>query len=78
MAITVNEKVNPEIMLEDPKKIVEEIPLRPEAPRNGDDATARAARYIKDKLDRDRLTLENEERRARGPRVGLNIYYNAV
>ena len=35
MAITVKEKVNPKIMLEDPKKILGEPPLRPEPPEMG-------------------------------------------
>ena len=47
-------------------------------PGDGKDATARADKSLTDKLARDRVTLENEERRARRPRVGLNIYYNEV
>ena len=70
------ENVNPEIMREDQKEILEERPLRPETPRDGEDATARTARGLRDKLARDRVTLENEERRALGPRVGHNIFYN--
>ena len=78
MAIRVKENVNREIMLEDPKEILEVPPPRPETPRGGEDATARAAKDLTDKLEIDRVTLENEERRARGPRVGHNNYYNEV
>ena len=72
------ENVHPEIMLEDPKEILKEPPIRPETPRNAEDAPARTARELRDNLARDRVTLENEERRARGPMVGHNIYYNEV
>ena len=70
MAVTVKENVNPEIILEEPKDILEEPPPRPE--------TARNARTLRDKLARDRVLLENEERRTRGPRVGHNVFYNEV
>ena len=36
MAVTVEEKVSPEVMLEDPKYILEEPPRQPETPREGD------------------------------------------
>ena len=75
MAVTAKEKVSPEVMLEDPKEMLEKLSPRPEAPRDGEDATARAVRDLRDKLARDRVTLENGERRERGPRVGPNIYY---
>ena len=39
---------------------------------------ATTARNLRDKLARDRITLENEERRTRGPRVGHNVFYNEV
>ena len=78
MALTMKENVNPEIMLEDPKDILEEPPPRPETPREGDDEAAITARNFRDKLARDRVMLENEERRTPGPRVGHNVYYNEV
>ena len=57
-------------MLEDPKYIREEPPPGPETPREGEDE---AVRNLRDKLARDRVILENEERRTRGPRVGHNV-----
>ena len=75
MAVTAKEKVNPEIMLEDPKETQEKPSPRPEAPRDGEYTLTRAVRDLRDKLARDRVTLENGERRERGPRVGQNIYY---
>ena len=62
MAVTVKENVNPEIMLE-PKDIQEEPPPRPETSREGENDDARNARLLRDKLARDRVLLENEERR---------------
>ena len=78
MAVTVKENVNPEIILEEPKDILEEPPPRPETPRDGETEDATTARNFRDKLARDRVLLENEERRTRGPRVGHNIFYNEV
>ena len=77
MAVTVKTNVNREIargpkmstqkMLEDPKDILEELPPRPETPREGEDEAAITARNLKDKVARDRFVfLENEERRTRG------------
>ena len=70
MAVTVKENVNPEIILEEPKDILEEPPPRPETPRDGENEDARNARILRDKLAMDRVVLENEERKTRGPRVG--------
>ena len=78
MAVTVKENVNPEIILEEPKDILEEPPPRPETPREGENEDARNARTLRDKLVRDTVLLENEERRTRGPRVGHNVFYNEV
>ena len=78
MAVTVKENVNPEIILEEPKDILEEPPPRPETPREGENEDARNARILRDKLARDRVVLENEERKTRGPRVGHNVFYNEV
>ena len=78
MAVTVKENVNPETMLEDPKDILGETPPRPETPREGEDEAATTARNLRDKLARNRVMLENEERSTRGPRVGHNVYYNEV
>ena len=78
MAVTVKENVNPDVMLEDPKPVLEEPEPRPETPRDGESAAATAAREARDRLLRDRVAAENEERRERGPKVGHNIYYNEV
>ena len=78
MAVTVKENVNPEVMLEDPKLVLEEPEPRPETPREGESAAATAAREARDRLLKDRVAAENEERRERGPKVGHNIYYNEV
>ena len=65
-------------MLEDPKDILEEPPPRPETPRAGENEAATKAKNLRDKLATDRVMLENEERRTRGPRVGHNVYHNKV
>ena len=78
MAVTVKENVNQEIILEEPKDILKEPPPRPETPREGETEAATTARNLRDKLARDRVLLENEERRTRGPRVGHNVFYNEV
>ena len=77
-AVTVKENVNPEVMLEDPKNILEEPPPRPETPRDGENEAATTAKNLRDKLATDPVMLENKERRTRGPRVGHNVYYNEV
>ena len=77
-ALTVKENVNPEVILEDPKDILEEQPPRPETPRDGENEAAKTAKNLRDELATDRVMLENEERRTRGPRVGHNVYYNEV
>ena len=64
--------------MEEPKDILEEPPPRVETPRDGENEDARNARILRDKLARDRVLLENEERRTRGPRVGHNVFYNEV
>ena len=78
MALTIKENVNPEVILKEPKGILEEPPPRPETPREGETKAAMTTRNLRDKLARDRVMLENEERRTRGPRVGHNVFYNEV
>ena len=73
MAVTVKENVNPEVILEEPKDILEEPPPRPETPREGETEAAMTVRNL-----RDRVMLENKERRTRGPRVVHNVFYNEV
>ena len=67
MAVTVKENVYPEVMLEEPKDILEEPPLRPETPREGENEAATIARNLRDKLARDRVMLEDEEKNT-GPK----------
>ena len=69
MAVTVKQYVNPEVILEAPKDILEKPPPRPETPRKGETEAATTARNLRDKLASDRVMLQNEERRTRGPRV---------
>ena len=78
LAVTVKESVNPELLLEEPREIMFEPLPRPETPREQENEQAIAEREARDKLARDRVLLENEERRARGPKVGHNVYYNEV
>ena len=78
LAVTVKEGVNPEILLEEPKEVVEEPMPRPETPGENETAQAVTDRELRDKLRRDRVILENDERRERGPKVGHNVFYNEV
>ena len=78
MAVTVKENTKSENMLKDPKGILEEPPPRPETPREGGNEAAITARKVRDKLARDRVMLENEEKTIRGPRVGYNVFYNEL
>ena len=58
--------------------MLEEPEPRPETPREGENAATTAAREARDRLLKDRVAAENEERRERGPKVGHNIYYNEL
>ena len=78
LAVTVKENVNPELLRDDPKPVSEDPVPRPETPRGNEDAQAVTDREARDRLARDRVLLENEERRARGPKVGHNAYYHEV
>ena len=78
MAVTVKENVISEVMLEEPKDILEEPPPRPETPRKGENEAVTTARNLRDKLARDQVMLESEERRTRGPRLSHNVFYNEV
>ena len=62
MAVTVKEKVNLEIMLEDLKEIMEEPRRDQKNLEMGKDANAIAARELRDKLARYSIVLENGER----------------
>ena len=74
----VNEIVNPEILLGDPQAVIEEPLPRPETPGTNDDEQAVMDREARDRLLRDEIILENEEKRERGPEVGHNVFYNEV
>ena len=60
--------MNPYVLLEDPKAVIEEPVLPPETPRTGEDAQARTDQETRDRLARDRALVENEEIRELGPR----------
>ena len=76
LALTVKEGVNREILLEEPKEVIREPMPRPETPGEHETAQAVTDRKLKNKLRRDRVILENDERRERGPKVGHNVFYN--
>ena len=78
LAVTVKENVDPEVMLEEPKVVLEEPLPVPEPPVPNEDAPAVAEREARNKLARDRVALENEERVLRGPKVGHNVFYHEV
>ena len=78
MAVTLKENVSPEKLLEDPKPILEEPVPRPETARTNEDAQVFTDREARDKLARDSVLLENEDRRERGLKVDHNVYYNEV
>ena len=78
LAVTVKENVNPEVLLEDPKPNVEEPMPRPETPRQNKSEQATADREAMDKSLRDKVVLENEEGRERGPKVEHSVFYNKV
>ena len=78
LAVTVKESVNPEILLEEPKEVIDEPMPRPETPGENETAQAVTDREARDRLRSDRVILENEERRERGLKVGHNLFYNEV
>ena len=61
--------MNPELLIEEPREVLFEPLPRPETPREHENAQAIAEREARDKLARDKILLENEERRTRGPRL---------
>ena len=78
LAVTVKEDVNPAELLEDPEPVLEEPVPRRETRRETKYAQAVIDRDARDKLEQDRVLLENEERRVRGPKIGHNVYYHEV
>ena len=75
----VKEKVNQEILLEDPTPVLEQPIPRPETEQTNEDAQSVTDREARDKLAQDRVLLENEETRERGRKVGHNVFfYNEV
>ena len=62
MTVTVKENVNPELLLEDTKAVIEEPEPRPETPRTVEETAAITARETRDRLARDREALEDEKR----------------
>ena len=78
LAVTVKENVDSEVLLEDPRAVLEEPLPHPETPGNNEDAQSVTEREARDRLARDRVLLENEERVIRGPKVGLNVFCHEV
>ena len=76
LAVTVKQNVNPEIILEDPKEVVDEPIPRPETPGEAGSAQAVTEREARDSLRRDKVIFEKQERRERGPKVGHNVFKN--
>ena len=74
LAVTVKESVNLEILLEEPKEVIDEPMPRPETPGENETAQAVTDREARDRLRRDKVILENEELRERGPKVGHNVF----
>ena len=68
MAVLVKQNVNPEKLLDDARVFIEEHELRSEIPRKEEVETAIAVRETRDRLARDKVILENEEKE-RGPKV---------
>ena len=77
LAVTVKESVNPEILLEEPKEVIDKLMTRPETPGETENAQVVTEREARDRLRRDKVILENQERE-RGPKVGHNVFYNEV
>ena len=76
--MTVKANVNPKILVEDPKAVIEELLPRSETPGTNEDAQAVTDREARDRLIRDKVILENEERREHGPKVAHNVFYKEV
>ena len=63
---------------DEPKEVIDELMPRPETPRDTENAQAITEREARDRLRRDKVILENQERRERGPKVGHIVVYNEV
>ena len=61
LAVTVKENVNPEIIPEDPKEVVDEPLPSPETPGEAESAQAATDREARDMLRKDKVILENQE-----------------
>ena len=70
--------MNHEVLLKDPKPVIEEPMPRPETPRQNKTEQATTDREARNRSLRDKVLLENEERKERGPKVGHNVFYNEV
>ena len=58
--------------------MVEEHAVRQESPRTGEDATAISSRERRKRLAEEKHFQENEEKQARGPKVGNYVYFFEV
>ena len=74
LAVTVKENVNPERILQEPKEVVDEPMPRPETPGDAETAQGVTEREVRDRLRKDKVILENQEKRERGPKVGHNVF----
>ena len=64
LVVTVKENVDPEVLLKEPRAVLEESLPQPETQLNNEDAQAVIKREAQDRLARERVLLENEERGA--------------
>ena len=78
LAVTVKESANPEILLEEPEEVIDKPMPHPETPGENENAQAVTDREARDRLRRDKVILEKQERRERGHKVGNNKFYNEV
>ena len=62
MVVTIKENDNTELLLEDPKDVIEKPSTSPESPKTREDATALAARKLRTKLALDKCIQENDEK----------------
>ena len=65
LAVTVKENVNPEIILEEPKEVVDEPMPRPETPGEAETAQAVTDRELRDRLRIDKVRQTRNSRKKR-------------
>ena len=65
LAVTVKESVNPEISLEEPKEVIDELMPRPETPGETKNTQAVREREARDRLKRDNVTQNSRKKGTR-------------